>query len=538
MKTNEELLKYIEKLEKENELLKKSHENDQIIIQKQETELKDQKIKNQEKDLKIYEINVELQKALLIIQNYEEKYNIERTKVVIPKTEKLEEIVINETEEVIKEQRKTNKGKTYKKKTIDYEKLVSEVKYINPEEEICPKCGEKLITVSEKVRYLVEVIPSRMKVIKIIKVSKKCPHCNKEDNKIYYPVVQDALSGSILSSSLAAYIAYHKYELGIPFEHLSNHITNNVGFEINKQNLANYMAKVSNILEPIYDRMLNDLLNNRHKVIHSDETTLVVTKRDEENKNRKKSYVYVYTSSFYDQNRIRIYDFQENRSIDKTAKWLENYQGVIECDNYSGYNSLKRKNDNIQLQKCWAHVRRRYADIVKNLREKDRKASKAYRILEEIQKLFFLESKCKKQKLIPSEIVEKRQEEVPLIRENIRKLVFESNPIKGSALEGAINYTKECWDDLFTFMNNGYVEISNNIAEQAVKPFVIQRKVFQTSGSYAGARYTSKLFSIVQTCKINNVNVEQYFKYVLENINNECIENLLPYSEKISTKLN
>ena len=283
--------------------------------------------------------------------------------------------------------------------------------------------------------------------------------------------------------------------------------------------------------------MLNDLLNNRHKVIHSDETTLVVTKRDEENKNRKKSYVYVYTSSFYDQNRIRIYDFQENRSIDKTAKWLENYQGVIECDNYSGYNSLKRKNDNIQLQKCWAHVRRRYADIVKNLREKDRKASKAYRILEEIQKLFFLESKCKKQKLIPSEIVEKRQEEVPLIRENIRKLVFESNPIKGSALEGAINYTKECWDDLFTFMNNGYVEISNNIAEQAVKPFVIQRKVFQTSGSYAGARYTSKLFSIVQTCKINNVNVEQYFKYVLENINNECIENLLPYSEKISTKL-
>ena len=64
------------------------------------------------------------------------------------------------------------------------------------------------------------------------------------------------------------------------------------------------------------------------------------TKRDEENKNRKKSYVYVYTSSFYDQNRIRIYDFQENRSIDKTAKWLENYQGVIECDNYIGNKPL------------------------------------------------------------------------------------------------------------------------------------------------------------------------------------------------------
>ena len=108
--------------------------------------------------------------------------------------------------------------------------------------------------------------------------------------------------------------------------------------------------------------------------------------------------------------------------------------------------------------------------------------------------------------------------------------------MKGSALEGAINYTKECWDDLFTFVNNGYVEISNNIAEQAVKPFVIQRKVFQT-WSYADARYTTKLFSIVQTCKINNINVERYFDYVLKNINNEQIENLLPYSSKIKNKI-
>ena len=203
MKSNEELLEYIEKLEKEVKLLKDAHVKDQEILRKQEYML-------QEKDLKIYETNMKLEQALLIIQNYEEKYNIERTKVFIPKTEKLEDIVINETEEVIKEQRKTNKGKKYKKKTIDYEKLVSEVRIINPEEEICPKCGEKLVVVSEKVRYLVEVIPSSIKVIKIIKVSKKCPHCNKEDNKIYYPVVKEALSGSLLSSSLAAFVAYHK----------------------------------------------------------------------------------------------------------------------------------------------------------------------------------------------------------------------------------------------------------------------------------------------------------------------------------------
>ena len=554
MKTTEDLLEIIKKLEKENEFLKKSRDDDQkrikeqniklqqqdIKLQQQDIKLQQQDIKLQQQDLKIYETNVKIEEALLKIKTYEEKYNIEKTRVFIAKTEKLENIVINEVEEVIKEEKKekiTNKGKKYNKKKIDYEKLVSEVKYIEPDEQICPTCGEKLIVASEKVRYLVNVIPASMKVVKIIKVNKKCPHCNKEDNKIYYPIAKEPLSGSILSSSLAAYIAYNKYELGIPFEHLAKHITNNIGFEINKQNLANYMAKISNILEPIYDKMVNDLLNNKHKVIHSDETTLVISKKDETNKHRKQSYVYVYTSSFYDEKRIRIYDFQESRSINKTAKWLENYQGVVECDNFSGYNSLERKNPNIQLQKCWVHVRRRYADIVKNIKEKDRKESKAYEILEEIKKLFHLEATYKKKKLIPNEIVKRRKEDVPLIKEKIKKLVFDSNPLKGSVLEGAINYTKECWDDLFTFVNNGYVEISNNIAEQAVKPFVIQRKVFQTSGSYAGARYTTKLFSIVQTCKINNINVERYFDYVLKNINNDQIENLLPYSSKIKNKI-
>ena len=60
------------------------------------------------------------------------------------------------------------------------------------------------------------------------------------------------------------------------------------------------MAKISNILKHIYDKVVNDLLNNKHKVIHSDETTLVVSKKDAANKHRKQSYVY--TSSFYKKN--------------------------------------------------------------------------------------------------------------------------------------------------------------------------------------------------------------------------------------------
>ena len=93
------------------------------------------------------------------------------------------------------------------------------------------------------------------------------------------------------------------------------------------------------------------------------------------------------------------------------------------------------------------------------------------------------------------------------------------------------------YGDLNTYLSNGYVEISNNIAERAVRPFVINRKVFMTSGSYDGARYTTVLFSMIRTAVINNINVSKYLEYVLDNIKDKPINELLPYSDKLPESL-
>lgn len=543
---NNELLLLIEQLKKENEVLKKENndlKDNEANLEKENSKLGEKLFEVEEKlskaELKLYETNQKLNEALLTISSLQEKVKIERTRVFIPKGEKLDDIVINEAEEILKEEkkvRKTNKGKKYNKKKFDYEKYVTETRIIEPKEKTCPICGSSLVVASSKVRYVVEVIPSKIKVIKLIKNSYKCPNCNKETNKIYYPLSNEVFGG-VLTPSLATYILYHKYELGIPFEHLAKHITNSVGFEINKQNLANYTAKANEVLISIYNKMRDDLLHNNSKVIHSDETTLVVSKKPEYDKNRKKSYVYVYTSSYYDKNQVRIYDFHESRSIDKTTDWLQDYDGYVICDNFDGYNKLKKENPKIKLQKCWAHVRRRYADIVKNLPQSSKTESLAYKILTLISKMFELEKQYRKSKLSPNEIQIKRRTEMPKIKDEIYELVFNSNPHPTSKLFEAINYTKDCWDDLFTFFDDGHIEMTNNTAERAVKPFVVQRKVFQTSGSYAGANITAKIFSIIQTAVINNVNVEKYLNYVFENNNKEPIDNLLPYSKNIIEKM-
>lgn len=523
---NIELLQIIEQLKKENQALKEKNSDLESKLDKSEVLL--------------YETNKRLNEALLTISNLQEKEKIARTKVFIPKNEKLDSIVINEAEEILKEEKKkrvSNKGKKYNKSKFDYEKYVVETRIIEPLEKVCPTCGSSLVEASSKVRYVVEVVPATIKVIKLIKKSMKCPKCNKEDNKIYYPLIP-TFNGSILTPSLLSYIIYHKYELGIPFEHLAKHITKSVGFEINKQNLANYAEKGAQILEKIYERMKQDLKESDSKVIHSDETSLVISKKPEDDINRKKSYVYVYTSSYYDKNQIRIYDFHESRSIDQTTKWLKDYKGYLICDDYSGYDKLAKENPNVKLQKCWAHVRRRYVDIVKNLPANKKGDSIAYKILSKISELFKLEKGYREAKLTPNQILEKRNtKEVENIKNDLYELVFHTTAHPSSALFEAINYTKNCWKDLFTYLLDGHIEMTNNTAERAVKPFVIQRKVFQTSGSYAGARFTTKLFSIIQTANINNINVEKYLNYVFNNINLKPIDELLPYSKDIAKKL-
>jgi len=363
---------------------------------------------------------------------------------------------------------------------------------------------------------------------KIITRAFKCPECSRKTGKIFYPLTKAAFPGSVLTPSFAAYIAYCKYELGIPFHHLERHVKDMLGIEMSKQDLANFMARTSKLLEPIYDRMKADLLANHAHVIHSDETTLTVSHKEKGAESRKKSYVYVYSSSYYD-DQIQIYDFHESRAIDDTASWLDGYKGCIVCDGFSGYRKLAGGNSGISLQLCWAHVRRRFADIIKAMKSDARPDCFSAEMLREIGRLFDFEKEYRKLKLDPIEISERRKKDQTGILDSIEVMLAKAKPVPDSALEGAVDYMKGCWPYLKTYLSDGHIEMTNNIAERAVKPFVVARKAFQTSGSYAGARFTGKLFSIMRTAKLNGLDVRKYFEYAISHIKTEPAESLLPY---------
>lgn len=120
--------------------------------------------------------------------------------------------------------------------------------------------------------------------------------------------------------------------------------------------------------------MIQDLLNTSCKVIQADETEFKCI-MDCKKAERDKNYVYVYSTTYYDK-RIRIYSYCETRSGSNPKEMLKNFSGYLECDGYDGYNNIP----NVTLARCWVHARRKFTDIVKTLKENQKRIRSLLRL--------------------------------------------------------------------------------------------------------------------------------------------------------------
>ena len=167
------------------------------------------------------------------------------------------------------------------------------------------------------------------------------------------------------------------------------------------------------------------------------------------------------------------------------------------------------------------------------------KASPALEVIKIIAKLYKHEARFNKEQFTPSKIKEERNS--PYYLEIINELDSKINSIDTSVsnlLRIAVNYYKNQRDELFTYLESGYLSIDNNRAERdAVKPLVIARKNFMFCKNANGAQKTAKIFSIVQTARANGVKVEEYLKYTIENIDKVPLDNLLPWHKDLPAEL-
>jgi hypothetical protein len=301
------------------------------------------------------------------------------------------------------------------------------------------------------------------------------------------------------------------------------------GVNISRQTMSNWVIRCGMMyLSPLYERLKTHLLEET--TLNCDETTVQVL--NEPNRAATtKSYEWVYRTSGYPSRNIVIYEYKMTRGHEHPEAFLKNYKGLLHTDGYHAYHNLS---SDIIVVGCWAHLRRKFEDIIKNTVIDKRKGSNAEIGLAYINALFRNERAFAK--LSPDEKLKKRLKLSKPVSDSFFDWSAQIKALPKSPLGIALKYALTQRKYLENIYVDGRAEVSNNRAERSVKPFVMGRKAWLFSNSQSGADASSILYSIIETAKENGLHPYRYLEFLLEILpktNRSSLDQLLPWSDSL-----
>ena len=428
-------------------------------------------------------------------------------------------------------------GERKKKRTID--ELTANL----PVEEVvikladhkifCNECGKPLKLIGKKfARHALQMIPCLVKLLKYYTCSYECPSCDAKngDSYITSTIAPKALmKHSLASPSTVADVMTKKYVDGLPLARQEK-IWKREGIELSRATLANWVIQCAQRwLKPLYRHMKHTLLTS--SVIYADETVIQVLKEDGKSATSE-SRMWIYGSELRGGRSIRCFEYQPDRKGKHAECFLKQYSGCLVTDGYAGYNKVQ----GVARCGCWAHMRRKWRDAMpKGATMANSKAAVGYNYC---NKLFAVEKKY--------------ADEISLIRKSARQVMVEPlleeyflwvktlNPTAGSKLAEAVTYALNQKPYLLQFLNYGEVEISNNFAENAIRPFTIGRKNWLFCDTVKGAESSAIVYTMVETAKANGIEPYAYLLHVLNKMpycdtspSSKQLEALMPWNFKI-----
>ena len=438
--------------------------------------------------------------------------------------EQLDELA---TQEIIYT-RKTPKRKPLPK-DLPREQVIHD---IAEEDKLCNCCGNELHKMGEDVSEKLDFVPAKIKVIEHIRPKYACRECDKSgsNNSIKQAKMPNmAINKGMATSSLLSQIITSKYQYALPL-HRQESMFKQYGIELSRKTMSDWVLASATLFEPLIQRLKHALL--KQPAIHADETTVNVVNAD-----KVKSYMWLYCTGTDSPSAINkhnpipnivLYDYQNSRAASCVVNYLDGYSGYLQVDGYQAYAQTQST-----LVGCWAHARRKFIEA-KHVQGKN-KTGKADVVLSLIQKLYGIESKLNDK--TPEQKHEIRQEQAKPIIDKLHKWLEQNQPrlVGKTKLAEAATYLANQWHKLIVYLENGQLNIDNNRAERAIKPFVIGRKNWMFSQTSRGAIASAHLYSIIETARSNGLTPFDYIMHCLDEL---CqpepdIEQLLPWNINI-----
>jgi transposase len=377
----------------------------------------------------------------------------------------------------------------------------------------CPECGGLTHDMGRDLaRRELKIIPAKAVITEYWRHAYSCRGCEKTAETvpvIKAPLPPQVIKGAMCAPETVAHIIVEKCVMGSPL-YRQEKSWRQKGIPITRQTMANWLIRCSeDYFEPVYAELHRRLC--LHQCLNVDETTFQVLKEPGKPA-QSDSRMWLYRTGIDAEHPIVLYDYQPDRRQERPREFLAGFSGYIMTDGYSAYHNLP---ESIIVVGCFAHVRSKFVDALKCLKEKDQPGSLALTGKEYCDKLFDIDREIQ-EKSYKERYEIRNKKAAPVLDEfhawleSVRQYASTK-----SKLGIAVGYALNQWKYLIRYLLDGRLECNNNRAERSIKPFVINRKNFLFADSVAGARTAAVLHSLTETAMENGLNPFEYLSYVL-----------------------
>ena len=396
---------------------------------------------------------------------------------------------------------------------------------IDIDDKTCRCCRGALHRIAEDRSERLDIVPAQFRVLVTIRPKYACRTC--EDGVMQASAPARLIEGGLPTEATIAQVLVSKYADHLPLYRQAQ-IYARQGVNLDRSTLADWVGHAAWHLRPLHQRLL-DKLKQRPKLF-ADETTLPVL--DPGRGRTKTGQLWAYAADDRpwggsDPPGV-AYVYAPDRKAERPIIHLDGFKGVLQVDGYAGYRRLAERGD-VQLAFCWVHVRRNFYKLAT-----PGPAPIASEALQRIAALYAIEK----------DIRGRNAEERRLARQHkSRPLIDALEPWlrtklglisqKGKLAE-AINYALSRWEGLTRFLDDGRIELDNNTVERSIRPITLNRKNALFAGSDGGADHWATIATLIETCKLNDIDPISYLTDVLARIvnghPNRDIDALLPWA--------
>jgi hypothetical protein len=252
--------------------------------------------------------------------------------------------------------------------------------------------------------------------------------------------------------------------------------------------------------------------------IQADETPVGVQMHDKRGKNHQ-AYLWQYGSP----GAGAVFDFRMGREREGPKLFLGQFNGILQTDGYVAYEEDVGGPSMVHAC-CLAHARRKYVEAVK-VDPRDQDSAGIVKLMDE---LFAIDAKARAEGMDHAERHIVRKEKAPALVTELRTriLAAQMRVLPRSLAGKAARYTLALWNKLTLFLEHPVLELSNNLAENSMRPIAIGRKNWIHLGSQEAGPRVAAIFSIVESCRRLGLPIRKYLASVLPGLANRSIQSL------------